>query len=83
MARIVVAGCPHHITHRSNLRADIFLHDNDRLLYKSLLAQTSRPFGLQIWAYCLLTNHIHLIAVINYSIESDPNSARIPGNLHS
>ncbi|MGI8906177.1 MAG: hypothetical protein ACR2IE_06770 [Candidatus Sumerlaeaceae bacterium] len=37
--------------------------NTDRQLYKSLLAQTSRQFGLEICAYCLITNHIHLIAV--------------------
>ncbi|MGI8908801.1 MAG: hypothetical protein ACR2IE_20200 [Candidatus Sumerlaeaceae bacterium] len=39
-----------HETHRGNLRADVFVHDTDRQLYKSLLAQTSRQFGLEIWA---------------------------------
>lgn len=62
MARIVVPGCPHHVTHRGNLRADVLLEDGDRLLYKSLLAQASRQFGLEIWAYCLMSNHVHPVA---------------------
>ncbi len=56
-------GCPHHITHRGNLRADVFLTEADRALYKSLLMQTSQQFGLEIWAYCMMTNHVHLVAV--------------------
>ena len=63
MARVVIPGCPHHVTHRGNLRCDIFLEHEDRILYKSLLGQCARQFGLEIWAFCAMTNHIHLIAV--------------------
>jgi putative transposase len=45
MASIVVPWCPHHATHRGDLRANVFWVDADRLLYKSLLAQSARQFG--------------------------------------
>ncbi len=49
MARVVVPGVSAPtVTHRGNLRTDVFFDDQDRLLYKSLLGQTSRQFGLEI-----------------------------------
>ena len=57
VARIVVPGFPHHITQRGNRRAD------DRHAYLRFLRQYAQRHGLSIWAYCLMTNHIHLVAV--------------------
>ncbi len=62
-ARVVVPGCPHHVTHRGNLRAEIFFREEDRRFYLNMLGQCAHRFGVEIWSYCLMTNHIHLIAV--------------------
>jgi len=61
-ARIVVPGVPHHITQRGNNRQDTFFVDDDRRVYLALLKQQSYKFGLDVMAYCLMTNHIHLVA---------------------
>jgi putative transposase len=61
-ARIVVAGCPHHVTQRGNNRQDIFFVDDDRRYYLGLLREQSTKHKLRIDAYCLMTNHVHLIA---------------------
>lgn len=61
-ARVVVAGGVYHLTHRGNRGAAVFHSPEDRIAYKSLLAQTAERHGLEIWAYCLMTNHVHLIA---------------------
>jgi putative transposase len=63
MARIVIPGVPHHVTHRGNLRAQVFLNEQDRLIYQQLLAECAQRFFLEIWAYCLMGNHVHLIVV--------------------
>jgi len=63
VARVVVPGFPHHITQRGNRRADIFETDGDRKAYLRFLKQYADKRGLDIWAYCLMTNHIHLVAV--------------------
>lgn len=63
VARVVVPGFPHHITQRGNRRADVFETDGDRKAYLRFLKQYSEKRGLDIWAYCLMTNHIHLVAV--------------------
>ena len=63
VARIVVPGFAHHITQRGNRRADIFEIDADRTAYLRFLKKYARKRGLSIWAYCLMTNHVHLLAV--------------------
>ena len=61
-ARIVIPTVPHHITQRGNNRQDVFFVDDDRRVYLHLLKKQSVRFGLSVQSYCLMTNHIHLIA---------------------
>ena len=63
IARIVVPGMPHHITQRGNRRQESFFKEDDYREYISLMSESCRIYGVEIWAYCLMTNHIHLIAV--------------------
>ncbi|MCP4205169.1 MAG: transposase [bacterium] len=63
LARVVAPGLPYHVTHRGNRCQDVFFDPQDRQIYKDWLALYSRRYGLEIWAYCLMTNHIHLIVV--------------------
>lgn len=63
LSRSVFAGIPHHITQRGNRREDIFFADEDREAYLSWLKEYSDKFEVEILAYCLMTNHIHLVAV--------------------
>jgi len=63
IARIIAAGYPHHITQRGNNRATVFFDDDDRQTYLNLLAGYAQKHHLQIWAYCLMSNHIHLLAM--------------------
>ena len=62
-ARVVAEGVPHHITQRGNNRQNVFLLDEDRRFYIEALRATSRQHGLTILGYCLMTNHVHLIAI--------------------
>jgi len=63
--RIAVPEFPHHVTHRGNRRADIFLDDIDRHVYIKLLITQCIEESVKIWAWCLMSNHVHLIAVPN------------------
>ena len=63
VARIVVPGFPHHITQRGNRKADVFETDEDRLAYLRFLKKYAAQYNLSVYAYCLMTNHIHLVAV--------------------
>ncbi len=61
-ARVVAVGAPHHITQRGNNRQDVFLAGEDRRFYLETLREDSRRYGLRILGYCLMTNHVHLVA---------------------
>jgi putative transposase len=63
LARVVVPGTPHHITQRGNRRQPTFFGVKDYRTYLDLLAQACEKHAVQIWAYCLMPNHVHLIAV--------------------
>jgi len=62
LARIVIPGVPHHISHRGNNRQDIFFVGDDRKAYLRFLKEHAERFGLRVWGYCLMTHHIHLVA---------------------
>jgi putative transposase len=63
IARVVIPGVPHHVTQRGNRRDDIFFEDADRQRYLQLLLEYSVKHGLKILAYCLMTNHVHLVCI--------------------
>lgn len=63
IARVVIPKIPHHIIQRGNRRQNVFFNDDDRKLYIKLLKEHCGKFGVKIWAYCLMSNHIHLVAV--------------------
>lgn len=60
-ARIVSPGSPHHVTARGNRREPIFFEDGDQEIYLDLLAEQMRKARVEVWAYCLMPNHVHLI----------------------
>jgi len=62
-ARTVAKGYPHHVTQRGNYRQAIFESDDDFIQYLKWLKAYSRKYGLDIWAYCLMDNHVHFICV--------------------
>ena len=62
-ARRVLPGFPHHITQRGTDRQIVFHTQRDRRVYLDLLKEYSHQAGVSILAYCLMRNHIHLIAV--------------------
>ncbi len=63
MARVVATDVPHHITQRGDRSTEIFLDDEDRQTYLGFLKRYREKHGLEILAYCLMSNHIHLVAV--------------------
>lgn len=62
-ARVVVPGLAHHVTHRGNRQQPVFLTHQDRRRYRRWLAEYAETYDLEVWAYCLMTNHVHLIVV--------------------
>ena len=60
--RNIVAGYPYHAIVRGNNRQAIFVDDEDRRVYKSVLQEAAAAHGLAVHAYALMTNHVHLLA---------------------
>ena len=62
LARIVAPGVPHHVTQRGNRGQQTFFGDDDYRAYRALMAEWCATRGVAVWAYCLMPNHVHLIA---------------------
>ena len=54
---------PHHVTQRGNRRQQTFFSPDDYSVYLDLMSQWCGEVGVRIWAYCLMPNHVHLVAV--------------------
>ena len=61
LARVVIPGSPHHVTQRGNRRAPTFFEDSDYILYLKWLSEAASNARTEIWAYCLMPNHVHVI----------------------
>ncbi len=78
-ARFVAPGLPHHITQRGNNRQTVFFNDKDRLAWLERLFEYFGKYQVRILAYCLMDNHVHIVAV-----PPDQESlARAMGRLQS
>ena len=61
LPRIVIPDIPHHVTQRGNRREQTFFEEGDYRLYLDLLADAARRARAEIWSYCLMPNHVHII----------------------
>ena len=59
--RLEFAGALYHLTARGNARAKIFSDDDDRRRFLELLGKEVDQQGWQLYAYCLMDNHYHLL----------------------
>jgi putative transposase len=59
--RVQRSGCVYHVTSRGNLRAPIYLADEDRARFLGLVERACFRDGLICHAYCLMGNHYHLL----------------------
>ncbi|WP_423141116.1 transposase [Parablastomonas sp. CN1-191] len=63
LPRTVLPGIPHHITQRGNGRAQTLFEDGDYSLYLDLLTVGAERARTEVWSYCLMPNHVHLVLV--------------------
>ena len=63
LPRVAIPDLPHHVTQRGNARQLVFAHDSDRTTYLQLLRQYFELYKVALLGYCLMSNHVHLIAV--------------------
>lgn len=78
MKRLVIPGYPHHIVQRGVRSLDVFFKEQDRIEYITLLKEQGERFGVSYISYCLMTNHIHLLAIP----ENEDSLARAIGEAH-
>ena len=78
VARIVIPGWPHHVVQRGNNRQDVFFVDDDCRAYLRFLCDQSARFGIHILGYCLMSNHVHIIAVP----DGEDSLAKAIGRTH-
>jgi putative transposase len=62
ITRAVATGYPHHIVQRGNNREKVFFKEGNKQKYLDLLKSYSEKWGCPILAYCLMSNHVHLLA---------------------
>ena len=77
LSRLVVPGYPHHMIQCGVRSMGIFANDLVQLSYLHM-AEESNRFGVAFLGWCLMTNHVHLIAVP----ESEESLARAIGEAH-
>ncbi len=61
MARFVVPNTPHHIIQRGHNKNVVFSSEGDYTYYLDNLHEWKQALDCRIYAYCLMTNHVHLI----------------------
>jgi putative transposase len=67
LARVRAIGLAHHVTQRGNARSFVLDSDTDRKIYTALLSEQCLLYGVTVLGYCLMSNHVHLIAVLQES----------------
>ena len=63
LSRLVEPGIAHHVTQRGTRRQDVFFSDEDYESYIGMVAECAKKFGVEIWSWCLMPNHVHFVAV--------------------
>lgn len=61
MGRLIIPNFPHHVIHRGHNRQTLFACDDDFRYYLENLAEWKNKLGCRLYAYCLMTNHVHLV----------------------
>ena len=69
-ARIVIPSYPHHVILRGHNRHSVFASEDDYLYYLDNLAEWKQRLDCKVYAFCLMTNHVHLVIVPGDDPES-------------
>ena len=59
--RLFAPGLLYHVMVRGNQRQKTFLTDHDYQAYLERLAKYHKRYGVALYAYCLMPNHVHLL----------------------
>ena len=61
MARVVLPHYPHHVVQRGHNKQVVFAHPGDFDSYLADLQELKTALGVKVYAFCLMTNHVHLL----------------------
>ncbi len=61
--RCVPTGLAHHVTQRGVDRCETFSSEGDRATYLKLVSQNRAEARVRLLGWCLMSNHIHLVAI--------------------
>ena len=61
--RIVAPGTVHHVTQRGNHQQQVFFSDTDRRIYLDLVSESAERAAVELWGWCLMTNHVHWLVM--------------------
>ena len=78
IARLVAENIPHHILQRGNRRQNVFFSEKDKEAYLNILEEQCQIYDVEVWAYCLMDNHVHLIV----TPHSENDLAKAIGETH-
>ena len=68
-ARVLLPSTAHHVVQRGHNRASVFAGDEDFQIYLDTLSEWKTGLGVRIYAYCLMTNHVHLIVMLGEDVS--------------
>ncbi len=63
MKRIILPEMPHHVVQRGLNGRQTFFSDEDYSVYLQFMAESCRRYNVEVLAYCLMPDHVHMIAV--------------------
>jgi len=75
--RLFVAGVPVHIVQRGHDRQPVFVENEDFCFYLTNLVEAKMELSIRLLAYCLMTNHVHLVVVPGERARDVSNLMRI------
>jgi putative transposase len=78
LARSTIVGYPHQVTQRGNYEQTVFEEEADFRRYLAWLRECANRYHVEVWAYCLMRNHVHFICVP----KADGALARTFNSLH-
>jgi putative transposase len=78
LARTTITGYPHHVLQRGNYDQPVFEVEADYRRYLDWLKEYTGRYAVDIWAYCLMPNHVHFVCVP----KAEDSLARAFNTLH-
>jgi REP element-mobilizing transposase RayT len=80
--RIHYEGALFHVMTRGNDKQDIYLDDNDRIAFLERMRRIKNETGFSLYAYCLMTNHFHLLVRVRHISISAIMHRLLSGHCH-